>query len=173
MAALPGALEQVAAELRGGGTVAAGASTLARSDGPLAPDLRRVRARTDLGVGLADALAAWPAERPVAGVRAAAGALAVASSMGGRAADAIDGLAQSLRDRLGAAAEAGALSAQARLSAIVVGAAPVAYLAFSTALDPRRPRRWSPRRRAGCASCSGSARSARRVWMHRIVRVRP
>jgi Flp pilus assembly protein TadB len=45
-------------------------------------------------------------------------------------------LASSLRDRLGAIAEAHALSSQARVSAIVVGAAPVAYLGFSAMADP-------------------------------------
>ena len=135
-AALPSVLEQVAADLRAGGTVASALTTVVDAGGPLANDLRRVRARTDLGVALTDALTAWPADRPVDGVRAAAGALSLASGMGGRAADAIDGLARSLRDRLGAAAEAGALSAQARLSAVIVGAAPIAYLVFSTAVDP-------------------------------------
>ncbi len=57
--------------------------------------------------------------------------------MGGRAAEAIDGLAASLRHRLDAAAEAHALSAQARLSALVIGAAPLGYLAFSGLVDPR------------------------------------
>ena len=56
--------------------------------------------------------------------------------MGGRAADAIDGLASSLRHRLDAVAEARSLSAQARLSAVVVGAAPLGYLAFSAMVDP-------------------------------------
>jgi tight adherence protein B len=69
-------------------------------------------------------------------VRAVAGALAVATTVGGRAADALDGLAASLRERLGAAAEARALSSQARLSAMVVGAAPMGYLAFSALVDP-------------------------------------
>ena len=57
-------------------------------------------------------------------------------SMGGRAADAIDGLAASFRRRLDVIAEANALSAQARLSAVVVGAAPIGYLAFSAMVDP-------------------------------------
>ena len=69
-------------------------------------------------------------------MRAAAGALAVANTIGGRAADAIDGLASSLRHRLDASAEARALSAQSRLSAVVVGAAPIGYLAFSSLIDP-------------------------------------
>jgi tight adherence protein B len=136
VAALPLALEQIAAHLRGGGTVGQGVAELAAGDGPLANDLQRVQARADLGVGLADALAAWPAERELEDVRAVAGALAVAETLGGRSAHALDGLAASLRDRLGAAAEARSLSAQARLSALVVGASPLAYLVFSALVDP-------------------------------------
>lgn len=135
-AALPLALEQIAAHLRGGGTVAHGVGELADGDGPLAPDLRRVLTRADLGVGLADALATWPGDCDLADVRAVAGALAVAETLGGRSAHALDGLAKSLRDRLGAAAEARSLSAQARLSAVVVGASPLAYLVFSALIDP-------------------------------------
>ena len=121
-AGLPPALEQVAAELRGGGTVASAVDRLAAGPGAVAADLRRVHGRSQLGLPLADALAAWPVEHDAPGVRAAAGALAVATTMGGRAADAIDGLASSLRHRLDAVAEARSLSAQARLSAVVVGA---------------------------------------------------
>jgi len=173
-AALPGVLEQVAAELRGGGTVAAAVATIAGGASPLAPDLRRVQARSDLGVGLGDALAEWPDDRAVDGVRAAAGALAVAAAMGGRAADAIDGLAQSLRDRLGAAAEAGALSAQARLSALVVGAAPVAYLAFSTAVDPASTATLVTTMPGRVCLALGLGCELLGVWwMHRIVRARP
>jgi tight adherence protein B len=134
--ALPGALEHVAAELRGGGTVAGAVARFATVDGPIAHDLRRVRVRTGLGLGLGAALAVWPEEHDAPGVRAAAGALSVAASLGGRSADAIDGLAASLRHRADALAEAHALSAQARLSAIVVGAAPVGYLCFSGLVDP-------------------------------------
>jgi tight adherence protein B len=134
--ALPGALEQVAAELRSGGTVGAAVDRLAATDGPIADDLRRVKVRTGLGLGLGAALEVWPAEHDAPGVRAAAGALAVAADLGGRSAEAIDGLATSLRHRLDALAEAQALSAQARLSAVVVGAAPVGYLCFAGLVDP-------------------------------------
>lgn len=136
VAALPGGLEHVAAGLRGGASVADAITTLSEGSTPLAPDLRRIRARAGLGLGLADALGTWPHDRPLPSVRAVAGALAVAASIGGRAADALDGLAASLRERMGAIAEARALSAQARLSAVVVGGAPVAYLAFTALVDP-------------------------------------
>jgi tight adherence protein B len=135
-AALPAALEQVAAELRGGGTVATALERLAAGATAVADDVRRVNVRTELGLPLADALSGWPAQHDAPGVRAVAGALAVATTMGGRAADAVDGLASSMRHRLDAVAEARSLSAQARLSAVVVGAAPVGYLAFSALVDP-------------------------------------
>jgi tight adherence protein B len=135
--ALPGAMEQIAAELRGGGSVASAVEHLADSSSPIARDAHRMRSRTRLGLSFVEALRAWPSEREAAGVRAAAGALAVASTMGGHAADAIDGLASSLRNRLDASAEARALSSQARLSAIVVGGAPLGYLAFASVVDRR------------------------------------
>ena len=137
VAGLPHVLEQIAADLRGGGTVATAIERVAEGGGAVAADLRRVLVRTQLGLPLADALAGWPAEHDVVGVRATAGALSVAAAMGGRAADAVDGLAASIRHRLDAIAEARALSAQARLSAVVVGAAPLGYLAFSAMVDPR------------------------------------
>jgi len=135
--ALPLALEQVAAEMRGGGTVASAVERLGEGDAAVAPDFRRIHTRTQLGVSLGDALSGWPAEHDAPGVRAAAGAFAVAAALGGRAADAIDGLASSFRHRLDAAAEARSLSSQARLSAVVVGAAPIGYLVFSSLVDPR------------------------------------
>jgi tight adherence protein B len=135
--ALPGVLEQVATTLRGGAGLSEALAVVAASSGPLSIDLRRVTARASLGLGLAEALTTWPAARPTSpAVRAAAGALALAATVGGRSADALDGLAASLQERLGAAAEARALSSQARLSAVVVGAAPLGYLAFSVLVDP-------------------------------------
>jgi tight adherence protein B len=136
VAALPAALEHVAAALRGGASVSEALSSLADSGGPLGADLRRLRARTTLGGGIGDALASWSEERDLASVRATAGALTLATTVGGPAAGAIDGLGASLRERLGAIAEAQALSAQARLSAIVVGIAPAAYFALSALVDP-------------------------------------
>jgi tight adherence protein B len=134
--AVPEMLEGVASELRSGGTVVTAITAGAVADGPLAADLARVDARVRLGAALSDALRAWARERTAAGVDASAGALAMCASVGGASADALDGLASSLRDRLAVASEARALSAQARMSAIVVGGAPAAYLAWSAIIDP-------------------------------------
>ena len=133
--ALPEVLERIASALRGGVSLGEAIETQAVA-GPVANDLRRVHARQALGLGLAEALSEWPKERPLPSVRAAAAALAVAATMGGRAAGAIDGLATSLREQRGADADARALSAQARMSAVVVGVAPIGYLLFSAVVDP-------------------------------------
>ncbi|MDQ1456654.1 MAG: tight adherence protein [Actinomycetota bacterium] len=135
-AAVPETLERVASELRSGGTVVTAIAAVATGEGPLASDMTRVDTRMRLGASLVQALGAWSTERVAAGVDASAGALAVCASVGGRSADALDGLATSLRDRLGIAAEARALSSQALMSGIVIAGAPVAYIAWSALVDP-------------------------------------
>lgn len=62
------------------------------------------------------------------------------TTMGGSAATALEGVVQSLRNDDAAMGEAKALSAQARVSALVVGGAPIAYLVFATATDPASSR---------------------------------
>jgi tight adherence protein B len=136
-AAVPRMLERAAAELRAGGTVATSIGGIADDAGPLAADFARVQARVGLGASIPHALGAWSRERPGAAISSAAGALAVAHDVGGRSADALDGLARSLRERLAVVAEAHALSAQARYSALVIGIGPLAYLAFSATVDRR------------------------------------
>jgi len=60
--------------------------------------------------------------------------------VGGSAATALEGVVRSLRDDDAALGEAKALASQARVSAVVVGAAPLAYLVFATATDPASSR---------------------------------
>lgn len=133
---LPALLDHVVARLRAGGTVREAVEELAARPGPLAPDFGRMRARLGLGATFEDALAAWETERPLPAVGATAGALSLVARIGGSAATPLEGLAASLRADESAAGEARALSAQARMSAVVVGFAPVAYLVFTTATDP-------------------------------------
>ena len=135
--AVPETLERIGAELRAGGTVATALAGVAGGEGVLAADFARVESRVRLGAGLPDALGSWAAERNAVGVEVAAGALALSATVGGPVADALDGLASSLRDRLAVIAESRALSAQARYSAWVIGLAPVGYLASSAVVDPR------------------------------------
>ncbi|HEX5615204.1 MAG TPA: type II secretion system F family protein [Acidimicrobiia bacterium] len=136
-AAVPELLEHVASELRAGGSVAGALDSAVERGGPLTRDLERIRSRRALGGALDDALERWRGERRAPGVTEAAAALVVAWEVGGAAADALDALAASLRDRQSVLAEARALATQARLSAAVVAGAPVAYLVWSALVDRR------------------------------------
>lgn len=136
-AAIPELLEHVASELRSGGSVPWAIEAAQERGGPLAADLGRIRLRLALGAAIEDALAPWAAERPVSGVAETSGALVVAVEAGSGAADALDALAASLRDRLAVVAEARSLATQARLSAVVVAGAPVGFLVWSALVDRR------------------------------------
>jgi tight adherence protein B len=133
----PAVLDRLAAHLRAGGTVPTGLRDLAGDSGPLAAGLGRVVERIDAGAGLPDALSALHAERPGPDVAVVAAALDVAHSVGGGVAGALEGLASGLRDRIEGARELRAQSAQARLSAWVVGLAPLGALGLSLLSDHR------------------------------------
>jgi tight adherence protein B len=169
--ALPELLDQVASELRAGGTVATAIARRARGDGALAGDLATIEARTQLGATLPQALAVWASARATANAVAAAGALSLSSTVGGRSADALEGLASSLRERSAIVAETRALSAQARYSALVVGLGPLAYIAVSTMLDPRAAGALigTPVGRV-CAVAGVALEVAGALWMRRVVR---
>ena len=170
-AAVPGLVDRLAAELRAGATLPGAIAGLARSDHPLASDLRVVEAGVGMGLPPAEALAGWAGRRTTPGVAEVAGALAMCTTVGGRSAEALDGLAAALRDRLAVAAEARALSAQARASAVLVGGAPVVVLAWSALTGGgavrallATPTGWV------CAALGGGLEGVGAWWMHRIIR---
>ena len=174
VAALPAFVELVAARLRSGHTVATALADAGARDDVVAADVGTVLQRVDLGEPLAAALAWWAQERRMDAVRAVAGSLAVAAETGGAAADALEGLARSLRDQLGARAEAASLSAQARLSAMVVGVAPVAYVAFAAAVDPNAASALVTSTTGRLCLALGLGLDALgALWMRRIVRSEP
>jgi len=134
-ASVPITIDGIASELRAGGTIATAVTGIARGDGVLASDFARIDARLLLGSPMSEALRAWARERDAPGVDVAAGALAMCAVVGGRGADALDGVASSLRDRAAVVAEARALSAQVRMSALVVGGTPFLYIGWSALAD--------------------------------------
>lgn len=173
-AALPGIVEQTAARLQAGHSVLTALVDAAAGPGPVAADLRRCVRRCELGATLPGALAAWADERPTPDVRAVAGALAVAADTGAGATPALEGLARSLRDQLGSRDDAAALSAQARMSALVVGLAPVGFLAFSASVDPRSVTRLATTGVGRVCLVAGLVLDGLGAWwMHRIVRSAP
>jgi tight adherence protein B len=169
-------LERVAGGLRAGAaplgalTEAAGGSDLPPA---LGADLARVVERAEQQ-GFEPALAAWAEERPLPAIAAAAAALQVTAGAGGPAAPALERLADALRDRHDAAAEADALSAQARLSAIVVGASPLVSLTLSLLADRRvAPTLMTTSSGRACLLTGVALEALAGVWMRRIVRVLP
>jgi tight adherence protein B len=139
--ALPAALESVARSLRSGASLRqAIAEAALATPGRLGWELQAVSRQVAHGATLVDALEAFAARRPVPGVRLAVAALCLAAETGGAQARAVDGVAATVRDRLGIAAEVRALSSQARVSALVIGLAPLAFGCFAVATDPRTGR---------------------------------
>jgi len=105
--------------------------------GGLGRELAEVARQVTHGATLVSALDALAARRPLTGVRLAVAALGLGVETGGAQAKAVDGVATTLRDRLGIAAEVRALSSQARISGLVIAVAPLAFGAFAVTTDPR------------------------------------
>lgn len=130
-------LEAVASALRSGAGVRA---AVEEAVPPAAPSLRRdietMRAEVAAGAGVTRAFDRLAERRPSPEMRLAAAALDLAAA-GGPAAQAIDGVAATLRQRAAAAADARALGSQARLSAVVIAVAPLAFMALAGLGDQR------------------------------------
>lgn len=139
-AALPEVLEGIARSLRSGASLRLAFAEVATAGGPLGADLRRVATAADNGAELRDAIEGWGRARPASGVQLAVSALCLGIEAGGPQARAVDGVATTLRQRLGVAAEARALGAQARMSALVIALSPIAFCALASASDARTGR---------------------------------
>ena len=138
--ALPGALEAVARSLRSGASLrqaVAEAGTDAGGSTALGAALSRAADEAAQGASLVASLEAVAARRPLPGVRLGVAALCLGAETGGAQARAVDGVAATVRERLAVAAELRALSSQARISALVIGLAPVGFGAFAATTDPR------------------------------------
>jgi tight adherence protein B len=135
---LPACLEAVARALRSGASLPMALTEATQAaTGRLAADLAQVQADVGVGQPLVAALERWPERRPLAGVRLCVAALCLGAETGGAQAAAVDGVAATMRQRLASQAEAAALAAQARLSAWVIGLAPVGFGLLASAADSR------------------------------------
>jgi tight adherence protein B len=142
---LPVALESIARSLRSGASVRQAIGEAAQSPPPrrargggrLHDELATVAEQARHGTGLVEALEGLAARRPRPGVRLAVAALCLGIDTGGAQARAVDGVAATIRERLAVEAEVRALSSQARMSALVIGLAPLGFGVFAAATDPR------------------------------------
>ena len=134
-AAVPALLETAAASLRSGASLRGALLEAARATpGDAAAELRHLLEIDERP--LSAALARWEAARPTPSISLAAAALALATATGGAAALALDRVAATIRDRHAAHDEGRALSTQARVSAFVLGCAPIGFGAVVGLLDP-------------------------------------
>jgi tight adherence protein B len=97
---------------------------------PIAGDLAGVVDRIDVGVPLADALGEWTASADTDDVRLVVGVLDLHRRSGGDLPAVLDRVSAMLRDRAEAAGEVRALTAQGRLSGVILGVLPIGFFAF-------------------------------------------
>lgn len=132
------ALDAIARGVRSGGSLNQSIAEAASSvRGQVESDVRQVGVDVDRGRTLSAALEQWAVRRPRASVALAVGALALAAETGGPPARVIEEIGDALRQRLQVEAEARAMGAQARLSAVVVGLAPIGFALLASATDPK------------------------------------
>ncbi len=139
--AVPPLLEGVARELRSGASLGAAVAVAAADlDGrhpgvdPGSSDLVAALGR---GVSVPVAVARWRDALPTPARRLAGTAMTVASETGGATAAVIDGVADTLRDRVALEREVAALSSQARASAVLLVVAPIVVAVLAAAADDR------------------------------------
>lgn len=168
-AALPGFVHGIARALRAG-TALVTALTTHAVPGPLAAEIAAMRARIAAGTPTVDALAAWADAAGDPATRAVAGALAVVHREGGSAAGPLEGLADALAEREEVVREAAALATQARLSALVILLAPLAFVLVGGVAAPEHLAHltgsWAGR---GCLVAGLGLDAIGAVWMQRIV----
>lgn len=135
-AALPEAVDAVAAAVRSGRSVHDGLAVAADAAPPrLAAELRLVLDGIEQGLPLVDALDRWASTTTVAGADLVASAVGLTGETGGDVAAALGGVADTLRERRALAREIRALSSQARLSAAVIAVAPLGFAALASVTD--------------------------------------
>ena len=170
-AALPPVLEATARGLRAGASLPVALAAAASGAAPVVVADLNAMAQGAADAGLVAALDRWAVDRPLPGVRLAVAALALATEVGGAGARALDGVAITLRQRQAVAGEVRALATQARLSAVVLTLAPLAFAALAAAGDPRTASMLvrSPVGQ-GCLALGLGLDAIGAAWMARITR---
>jgi Flp pilus assembly protein TadB len=97
---------------------------------PVVDDLRQVVADLHTGVALDVALATWADRRRTADIDLLVGALELHRRSGGDLPVVLDQVVRTIRDRVSVAREVRSLTAQARLSAWILGLLPIGFFGF-------------------------------------------
>ncbi|MGE0305540.1 MAG: type II secretion system F family protein [Acidimicrobiia bacterium] len=136
---LPDALDVLSRSLRAGHSVPSALALAAdQCRGPIAAQWSDVVASVESGGDLGDAVRAWGALGPGphrSDEALAAAAISIGIAFGGPRADAIEAVAQTLRERAALGAQLRGFAAQARLSAMVISLAPLVFTSLTVAGD--------------------------------------
>jgi tight adherence protein B len=97
---------------------------------PLADDLARLVATVELGTPAGPALERWADEHGSEDARLIAGVIDLHRRSGGDLPSVLDGVVATLRERRAAQREVRAMTAQARLSGLILGLLPIGFFAF-------------------------------------------
>jgi len=100
------------------------------ADAPIRQGLERLVADLDVGVPIEQALEGWRTAAPGADTDLVVGALELHRRSGGDLPAVLDQVTTSIRERVSVAREVRSLTAQARLSAWILGLLPVGFFAF-------------------------------------------
>lgn len=131
--AVPDRLDRVVRRLRSGATLTTAILEVGTGDdvfGELAADLSR-------GRPLGPSVARWRDADPAPNRRLAAIALELTADSGGASARVLDGVTDSLRDRVALEREVVALSSQSRASAVLLVLAPIVFAVLAGSIDGR------------------------------------
>ena len=100
------------------------------AEDPLRQDLTNMVSRIATGVPIREALSGWAEQLDSEDARLIVGVLDLHRRSGGDLPTVLDNLVRTLRDRRAAHREVRALTAQARLSAVILGSLPIGFFAF-------------------------------------------
>lgn len=129
--------DAVASGVRGGASLPAALSAAHGTlVGPLAAELADLTRHIDHGLAVSEAFAPW-AKDAEPDVRLVGRAISMLAKHGGRSAEALERTASVLRSREDLRRERSGSATQARSSAAVMAAAPVAFALVSAVADPR------------------------------------
>lgn len=136
-AELPDVLALLAGTLRAGVSLTAALEAAAgEAGGPVAPELRRVAGETALGRPLPDALAAVGRRMRSDEVGWVGMAVEIHQQAGGNLAEVLDTVARTVAERQQLRREVAALTAEGRISAVVLGVLPVGLAGVIAVVNP-------------------------------------
>ncbi|HKN80834.1 MAG TPA: type II secretion system F family protein [Actinomycetota bacterium] len=140
----------------------------------LGSTFRRLADRTGLGDPMDESIDAWARDVGGPDARLVAGVLKLHRRTGGSLAASLENLAGTLRDRRASARELASLTAQARLSATILGLLPIGFFLFLSVIA-RRDLEAAYETPTGVAAIGfGFAlQGAAYVWIRHLLRVEP